>query len=165
MARKKIQEVKIQDALEYTEGIINIVHEPIIILYEDLKVALANESFYQTFGGKPKDTEGEYIYDLSNGQWNIPKLRQLLEEILPKATSFDNFEVEHDFPGTGKCVKLLNARRIYMKVNSTKLIIISFKDITKHKKMEELNAKILMPDLKVKTPPKKASLIACRFYK
>ncbi|MGE0269444.1 MAG: PAS domain-containing protein [Candidatus Omnitrophota bacterium] len=153
--KKKLSELNIQDALEYTEGIINTVHEPLIILYEDLKVAMANDSFYSTFGVQSENTEGEYIYDLGDGQWDIPELRVLLEEILPKTTSFDHFEVEHDFPGVGKCVKLLNARRIYMKENRTKLIILSIKDITKHKKIEELNAKILELESKVRKDQKK----------
>lgn len=153
--KNKLTELNLEDALEFTEGIINTVHEPLIILNEDLKVSRANESFYRTFGVKSENTEGEYIYDLGDGQWNIPELRVLLEEILPKTTSFDHFEVEHDFPGVGKSVKLLNARRIFLKGNRTKLIILSIKDITKLKKIEELNAKILKLESKVADAKKK----------
>src|ERR1041385_5385712 len=96
------KELKIQDALEYTEKIINTTYDPIIILYEDLLVALANKSFYQTFEVKPEETEGKFIYALGNGQWDIPELRRLLEEILPKTISFDGFEIEHIFPRIGK---------------------------------------------------------------
>ena len=132
--KDKLREVKIQDALEYTLSIINTVHEPIIMLYGDLKVALASRSFYQTFKVKPEETEGRFIYELGNHQWDIPKLRQLLEEILPGTTSFDDFEIEHDFPNIGKRTMLLNACRIYMGVNRTKLIILTIKDITGQKK-------------------------------
>ena len=127
--KEKMKDLEIQDALEYTEKIINTTHESMIILYDDLKVALANRSFYDTFQVNPKETDGQLIYDLGNRQWNIPRLRQLLEEILPNTTSFDNFEVEHDFPGLGKRIMLLNACRIYMEANRTKLIIITIKVI------------------------------------
>ena len=140
--KNKMKELEIQDALEYTEGIINTVREPLIILYEDLKVALANNSFYQAFKVKPGKTEGELIYNLGNRQWDIPKLRELLEDILPKTTSFDNFEVEHDFPDIGKRIMLLNACRFYLEANRTKLIILTIEDITDRKKIEELRKKI-----------------------
>ena len=150
-----MKEFEIQDALEYTESIINTVHDPLIILYEDLKVALASRSFYQTFEVKPAETEGRFIYDLGNHQWDIPKLRQLLEEILPKTESFDNFEVEHDFPGIGKRIMLLNACRIYIEANRTKLIIITIKDITERKRIEELHEKVRELEVRLK---KKKSL-------
>nr|MBP6343447.1 PAS domain-containing protein [Candidatus Omnitrophota bacterium] len=132
----------IQDALAYTQNIINTVHDPVIILYGDLKVALASRAFYQTFREESKETEGRFIYDLGNRQWNIPKLRQLLEEILPNTTSFDHFEIEHDFPRIGKRTVLLNACRIYMEGNSAKLIMLTIKDITDEKKIEELQKRI-----------------------
>ena len=140
--KNKMKELEIRDALEYTESIINTVHEPLIILYEDLTVALANRSFYQAYKVKPKETEGQHIYDLGNGQWDIPKLRELLENILPRTTSFDNFEVEHDFPDIGKRIMLLNGCRIYLEANRKKLIILTIKDITEHKKIEKLREKI-----------------------
>lgn len=151
MENKNMKELEIQDALEYTQSIINTVHDPLIILYEDLKVALASRSFYQIFAVNPKETEGEFIYDLGNGQWDIPKLRQLLEEILPRTKSFDNYEIEHDFPHIGKRIMLLNACRIYMQANRTKLIIITIKDITERKKVEELYQKLEKLEVRLKT--------------
>ena len=133
--RDKMKDLEIQDALEYTKAIINTVFDPLIILYEDLRVALANRSFYQSFKVKPEETEGQHIYDLGNRQWDIPRLRELLENILPETTSFDNFEVEHDFRGIGKRIMLLNACRIYLEANRTKLIILTIKDITERKKI------------------------------
>ena len=134
--------MEIQDALEYTERIINTVHDPLIILYEDLKVALASRSFYKAFEVKPGETEGRFIYELGNHQWDIPKLRQLLEEILPKTTSFDNFEITHNFPRIGKRIMLLNACRIYLEANRTKLIIITINDITEGREIEGLRKKV-----------------------
>ncbi|MCX5702553.1 MAG: PAS domain-containing protein [Candidatus Omnitrophica bacterium] len=151
--KKKMQELEIQDALEYTKCIINTVRGPLIILYEDLSVALANRSFCQVFKVKPEETEGQHIYDLGNRQWDIPKLRELLEDILPKATNFDDFEVEHDFPGIGKRIMLLNACRIYLEANRTKLIILAIEDITERKKIEELCEKIKKLEAQLKKNP------------
>ena len=134
--KEKMKEQEIQDAFEYADSIINAVREPLIVLDGDLKVISASRSFYQIFKVKPEDTEKQHIYDLGNRQWDIPKLRELLEEILPKTTSFDNFEVEHDFLGLGKRIMLLNARQIYQKAdNRTKLILIAIEDITEAKKI------------------------------
>ena len=134
---RKQSERAIQDAFEYANGIINTVREPLIVLDADLMVISASRSFYQIFKVKPEETEGKHIYDLGSRQWNIPKLRELLEDILPKTTSFDNFEVEHVFPDVGKRTMLLNARKIYQKVNRTKLILLAIEDITERKKLEE----------------------------
>jgi len=138
----KLKELEIQDALIYAQAIINMVHDPVIILEDDLRVAIANRSFYQTFEAKADQTEGEFIYDLGNRQWDIPKLRLLLEKILPQTTSFEDFEMEHEFPLIGKKIMRLNACRIYLKVNHKKMIIITIKDITDQRKIVELQQKI-----------------------
>ena len=151
--KDKMKELEIQDALEYTKSIINTVREPLLILYEDLSVALANRSFYQVFKVKPKETEGQRIYELGNHQWDIPKLQELLEDILPNTTSFDNFEVKHDFPDIGKRIMLLNACRIYLEANRTRLIILTIEDITERKKIEELREKIRELEAQLKKNP------------
>jgi PAS domain S-box-containing protein len=138
----KMKEPEIQDTLEYTRHIINTVREPLIIMDENLKVVLASRSFCQVFKVKPEETEGQFIYDLGNQQWDIPRLREFLEDILPKTTSFDNFEVEHDFPNIGKRIMRLNACRIYLQANRTRLIVLTIEDITERKKIKELEAKI-----------------------
>lgn len=135
--KKKTNDPEIQDSLEYAKGIINTVREPLLVLNEDLKVVSASRSFYQIFKVKPEKTEGQHIYDLGNRQWDIPKLRELLEDILPGTTSFDDFEVEHVFPGIGRRVMLLNARKIYRKTNHVKLILLAIEDITERKCIEE----------------------------
>lgn len=140
--KEKMKDLDIQEALEYTEKIIETIHDPLIILFEDLRVALASRSFYQAFNVTAQETVGAFIYELGNGQWDIPRLRHLLEEILPKNTSFDNFEIEHEFPNIGKRSMLLNACRIYLKSNRTKLIILTIKDISERKEADQLRAKI-----------------------
>jgi len=134
-SKKVIQ--KIKEAKQYAESIIETVREPLIILDANLKIISANHSFYRTFKTKPKETEGKYIYEIGNRQWDIPELRKLLQEILPKNTSFDNFEVEHDFPRIGKRTMLLNARRIYREGKKTQMILLAIEDITERKQTRE----------------------------
>lgn len=93
------------------DDIVDTVREPLLILDDDLRVRRGNRSFYQTFRVAPEDTEGRLVYELGNHQWAIPALRRLLEEVLPRNTVFNDFEVAHDFPAIGPKVMLLNARR------------------------------------------------------
>jgi diguanylate cyclase (GGDEF)-like protein/PAS domain S-box-containing protein len=134
--RKKAERVT-QDARHYAESIVDTVREPLLVLDADLKVISASRSFYQSFKVKREETERHHIYDLGNRQWAIPKLRELLEDILPKTSSFNNLEVEHDFPGIGKRIMLLNARKIYRKTNRTQNILLAIEDITERKELEE----------------------------
>ncbi|MDD5680258.1 MAG: PAS domain-containing sensor histidine kinase [Candidatus Omnitrophica bacterium] len=134
--RKKTERLA-QDARNYAENIIDTVREPLLVLDADLRVISANRSFYQVFKVKPEDTEKQYIYDLGNRQWDIPKLRELLEKILPKVTIFDNFEVEHNFLDIGKRIMLLNARKIYRETNHTHSILLAIEDITARREIEK----------------------------
>jgi len=106
------------------------IREPLIVLNSDLKVVKANRSFYQTFSVRPDETEGVLIYDLGNRQWNIPKLKELLENILPKNSAFYDFEVEHNFKTIGQKIMFLNARRIYSAENQTELILLAIEDVS-----------------------------------
>jgi PAS domain-containing protein len=98
----KKAERAVQETREYAESIVETVREPLLVLDADLKIISANHSFYQTFKVIPEETKGQLLYDLGNGQWDIPKLRQLLEKILPKNNIFEDFKVEHDFPTIGR---------------------------------------------------------------
>jgi signal transduction histidine kinase len=100
-------------------------------------VVSANRTFYEIFKVTHEKTLGRYIYDLGNRQWDIPSLRQLLEDILPKNTKFENFEVDHEFPTIGRRTMLLNARRIYEKEEVTHMILIAFEDTTERRQAEE----------------------------
>ena len=134
--RKKAEQIA-QDARNYAESIIDTMREPLLVLDADLRVISASRSFYQIFKVKREETERRHIYDLGNRQWDIPKLRELLEGILPRTTSFDNFEVEHDLPDIGKRIMLLNARKIYQENNRTQLILLAIEDITERKELGE----------------------------
>jgi transcriptional regulator with GAF, ATPase, and Fis domain len=116
--------------LEIFNSILGSIREPLMVLDPDLRVIKANTSFYNTFKVKPEQTEGTLIYDLGNRQWNIPKLKELLEEILPQNTKINDFEVEHHFETIGRKIMHLNAHRIYNEVNQTQLILLAIEDVT-----------------------------------
>ncbi len=128
---------KKNDALNYAESIINTVREPLIALDQDLRVVSVSRSFYVVFKVKPEETVGQLIYDLGNKQWDIPKLRELLENILPKKTTFDNYEVEHDFAVIGRRIMLLNARQIQRVLGKERIILLAIEDITERKEIEK----------------------------
>jgi len=136
--RMELEATKLSEdeAREYAESIINTVREPLIALDKDLRVVSASLSFYEVFKVKPKDTVGYLIYDLGNGQWNIPQLRELLETILPRQTVFNNFEVKHDFSTIGKRIMLLNARQIKRASEKERIILVAIEDITERRKIE-----------------------------
>jgi PAS domain S-box-containing protein len=137
IAERRKSERLIEDARKYAESVVETVREPLVVLTADLRVKTANRSFYQTFKVKPEETENRHIYELGNGQWDIPRLRSLLEEILPQNTSFHDYEVEHDFPAIGPKIMLLNAHRLYRDGNHTELILLALEDITERKQAEE----------------------------
>ncbi|OGR25991.1 MAG: two-component sensor histidine kinase [Desulfobacterales bacterium RIFOXYA12_FULL_46_15] len=118
------------------EDIVETIREPLLVLDSYLKVISASRSFYGVFKVKPEETVGQLIYDLGNKQWNIPKLRELLETILPQKTSFDNYEVEHDFATIGKRTMLLNARQIKRALGKERIILLAIEDITERKEIE-----------------------------
>lgn len=124
-----------EESWAYIKTVVDIVREPILILDKDLRVMAANDSFYRAFQVEPADTERKIVYELGNGQWNIPALRKLLEDILPKNTFFKGFEVEHEFPFIGRKVMILNARQIHFKDDAeSKLfpptIFLAMEDVT-----------------------------------
>ena len=132
----------LNESYDYSEAIIATIHEPMIILSAELRVKSANSSFYKNFRVKKEDTESALLYDLGNKQWNIPALRELLEDIIPKNTHFQDFEVTHTFPGIGEKIMLLNASRIVQKIHGTQLILLAIEDVTEVRmKIRELQEK------------------------
>ena len=119
------------------DHIVDAVREPLLVLGPDLRVLRANRSFYRAFGVSPHETQGTVLYELGNGQWDIPDLRRLLEEVLPQNSSFDDFEVTHDFPCIGRKVMLLNARRVHRDGNRTDAILLAIEDITMRRRLED----------------------------
>ena len=137
-ARKELEATKISEdaAREYAESIINTVRESLIALDQDLRVVSVSRSFYEVFKVNPEETVGQLIYDLGNKQWDIPKLRELLETILPQKASFDNYEVEHNFATIGRRIMLLNARQIQRASGKERIILLAIEDITARREIE-----------------------------
>ena len=128
---KRIQaEAASVEAQKLAESIVDTVREPLIVLDGRLNAVSASRSFYQNFQVTKEDTLGRQLYELGNRQWDIPKLRELLETILPSNQVFEDYEVEHDFPAIGKRKMLLNARRISGKTGETELILLAIEDVT-----------------------------------
>ncbi len=125
-------------ARDYAEAILRTTRDPLLVLRADLRVNTANAAFYKTFKATADQTEGRLIYELGNGQWRIPRLRQLLEEILPLNNYFDDFEIVHDFPAIGRRTMLLNSRRLETEHDS-QLILLSIEDVT-----ERLESRVAM---------------------
>jgi len=144
LLRIKALHDEVDEARDYAEAITETVREPLIVLNKDLLVITANRAYYRIFKGTPDAIENEYFYDLQNGSWNFPKLRNLLKDIIEKSTTFDDFEVDFEVPGAGRRVLLLNARRIDRE--GTELILLALEDITDRRLTEE-NIKKLNTDL------------------
>ncbi len=128
----------------YIKTVVDTVREPFLILNKDLCVMAANDSFYRTFQVEEKDTENKFVYELGNGQWDIPQLRKLLEDILPKNTFFKGFEITHDFPLIGRKVMILNARQIFRVGKGSTMfppiILLAMEDVTEMMGVAEMLA-------------------------
>jgi signal transduction histidine kinase/DNA-binding response OmpR family regulator len=124
----------------YAQDIVDTVREPLLILDTTLRVQSGNRAFYHTFRVSPEETENRLIYELGNGQWDIPALRTLLEDIVPKSSVFNDFELEHDFPGVGRRVMLLNARKLQAGHHGA-LLVLAMEDVTERRRVEEAVAK------------------------
>src|SRR5580692_5936666 len=125
----------VEDIQNYAQNIVDTVREPLLILDATLRVRSANRAFYQTFHVSPDETEGRLIYELGNGQWDIPDLRTLLEDIVPKSSVFDDFELEHTFPAIGRRVMLLNARKLQAGHHG-ELLVLAMEDVTERRRSE-----------------------------
>jgi len=137
ITERKLKEQAIQASREYAENIINTVNDPLLVLDDNLRVTSASRSFYHDFKVTPEETVGQSIYNLGNQQWDIPRLRELLEDILPKHSVVEEFEVEHNFPSIGRRVMLVNGRQVYSRFNVSKYVLLCLEDITERKQIEE----------------------------
>lgn len=113
------------------------------MLDKDLRVVAASRSFYRTFKVNRQDVQGRPVYALGDGQWNIPSLRHLLEEILPLRTVMETYLVEHDFDQIGRRTMLLNARGLFDKNDAQTLILLAIEDITERQTAERAAAELL----------------------
>jgi two-component system CheB/CheR fusion protein len=130
---------RIQEARDYAEAIVETVREHLIVLNKDLRVVTANQSYYKNFAITPEVIKDKYFYDIQDGLWNMPELRQLLEEIIRENKAFNDFEVNYEVPGAGRRMMLLNARRV---AREEQLILLAVEDITARKIAEEERDKV-----------------------
>ncbi len=146
MFRKQFADL--QSACAFANAIVATVREPLVVLDQDLRVVAASRSFYRTFKTNPGDTEGHLLYELGNGEWDIPKLRSLLEKVLPEhgvtaAGEIEAYEVEHDFPDIGQRIMLLNARKVFYEADSRTNILLGIEDITEKRVLEREKDELL----------------------
>ncbi len=125
ISQRVAAEAAVREARALAEGIVDAVREPLVVLDGDLRVVSASRSFYRDFKVAPEDTVGRPLYELGNRQWDIPALRELLDDILRHDRSFDGYEVEHDFPAIGRRRMRLNARRIAGEASGRELILLA----------------------------------------
>lgn len=133
-----------------TRAIIDTISEPLIILDGELRVIAASKSFYEKFKLNPEEIRDRFFYDLRDGQWDIPKLRELLEKVIPDHTSVSGFEIESEFPPLGKRIVKINAREVRYN-NGKKKLLLSMFDITERRALiAEKERLIAQKDLLIK---------------
>jgi two-component system CheB/CheR fusion protein len=132
-----------REARDQAQAIISTVREPLVILNAGLRVVTANPSFYETFRTSREEIEGHSLFDIGNHQWNLPQLRMLLEEILPRKSVVERFEVEHAFEAIGVRTMLLNARKVLSENGQANLILLAIDDVTEAKQAEATRAALL----------------------
>jgi two-component sensor histidine kinase len=130
------QFTSVADACALAQGIVDTVREPILVLDKDLRVIAASRSFYLAFKVSPEHTQGRLLYELGDGQWDIPKLRVLLEKIIPEHGVMEGYEVEHEFPGLGHRTMCLNARQVFYEGGADTTILLGMEDITERRVLE-----------------------------
>lgn len=141
---------------DYAEAIVDTVRESLVVLNLDLRVITANRSFYETFEVLPAETEQRLIFDLGNGQWNIPQLRSLLQDIINNNTQFQDLEVEHSFEQIGDKTMRLNARKM-PQIDDKPLILLVIEDITQRKQLEAERTQLLTQEQSARTAAETAN--------
>lgn len=129
-------------------AIVDTVREPLVVLDSELRVVTASRSFYLAFKVTQDEVEGRLLYKLGNGQWDIPALRKHLQEIIPRHSTMEGYEVEHEFPGIGLRTMLLNARKVFYEGNNSMSLLLAIEDITDRRALErEKDALLEQKDL------------------
>ena len=139
----KQQFTAIADAWALAQGIVDTVREPVLVLDKELRVIAASRSFYSAFKVSPEDTQGRLLYALGDGQWDIPKLRVLLEKIIPEHGVMEGYEVEHEFPGLGHRTMCLNARQVFYEEGADTTILLGIEDVTERRILEREKDELL----------------------
>ena len=127
----------IPDTAALARAIVDTVRDPLLVLDNDLRIVAASRAFYQTFHLVDKDVHDRLIYEIDDGQWNIPELRTILEKIAKDHAAVDGYEVDRDFPRVGRRIMLLNARKVFYKEGAHTTTLLAFEDITDRRAIEE----------------------------
>jgi two-component sensor histidine kinase len=130
------QFTNVSDACALAQSIVDTVREPVIVLDKKLRVIAASRSFYAAFDVSPEETQGQLLYALGDGQWDIPKLRLLLEKIIPEHGVMEDYEVEHGFPHLGTRIMRLNGRQVFYKEGAETTILLGIEDVTTRRTLE-----------------------------
>jgi two-component system, chemotaxis family, CheB/CheR fusion protein len=134
----QLRNEQLSESYEYSKAIFETIDEAVLVLDKDFRVKTANQSFYRIFSVNEKETEGMLLFELGNRQWNILKLRELLDEVVSKNKSFNGFEMQHNFPSIGPKIMVLNARRLIQNIHRQQLVILAIRDITAHREAEKI---------------------------
>lgn len=134
----QIRNDQLTESHEYSEAVLDIIREAVLVLDKDLRVKYANKAFYKIFQVEESETEGVYVYELGDRQWNIPKLKELLDDVIQRNAQFQGFEVEHIFRKIGKKIMLLHARSIIQKTPKQQLILLAIEDISDHRQGQKI---------------------------
>lgn len=124
-------------AWTYIQTVVHTACEPFVVLDKNLRVISANTKFYAYFRINANDTVGTLVYDLGDGKWNIPRLRLLLEDILPGRLFFEDFTIEHAFPTIGDRVMALNARRVSTDVDARPITLLAMRDVSQQLQLDQ----------------------------
>ncbi len=124
-------------ALALSHAIIDTVRDPLLVLDEKQRITAVSRSFYQTFQLDGKDVRGELLFEIDGGQWDIPELRKLLETIAKDYATFEEYEVDREFPRIGRRIMCLNARKVFYEEGTHTAILLAFEDITERHAIEQ----------------------------
>lgn len=156
-------EARLQTALVHAESVVDTVREPLVILQENLTVHSANRPFYNLFQVTPGETVGRQFNELGHGHWDIPRLREVLEQLLPGDRQFQDFEVDQEFEGIGRRTMLLNGRRLVRQNDATKLILLSIEDISVRKQLEREREMLLANERTGRNERERLNLVKYEF--
>jgi PAS domain S-box-containing protein len=127
----------IPDAAALAHAIVDTVRDPLLVLDHDLRIVAASRAFFQIFHLLDQDVRGHLIYEIDNGQWNIPELRTILETIANDHATVEGYEVDREFPRVGRRIMLLNARKVFYEAGADTTTLLAFEDITQRRATEE----------------------------
>jgi PAS domain S-box-containing protein len=135
--------IDLDDARLLAQAIVDTIRDPLLVLDQYLHVVTANRAFHRTFRMNRQDVQDCPVYSLGDGQWDIPELRLLLADVIPQHSVMEAYEVERDFPIIGRRSMLLHAREVFDQINTRKLILLTFEDVTDRRAAEREIAALL----------------------